>query len=204
MKIIYSYNLIKINNINKMDIITDPLSGMFEVEKIINCKVYKNRKYYLIKWLCYPIYESTWEPKSNLKDLNYMIDVFESEYPYSVDQNMYEIYCEEIKRRLKRRNKTKVIKEIQTNMVFLSKKRKIEYFSNSELKDLFLEKLKIHLHLDLAKRRFETKESELIIDLSPSSLLSEETESNEECEKVNINVTEEKKNLNKLIMPIME
>lgn len=204
MKIIYSYNLIKINNINKMDIITDPLSGMFEVEKIINCKVYKNRKYYLIKWLCYPIYESTWEPKSNLKDLNYMIDVFESEYPYSVDQNMYEIYCEEIKRRLKRRNKTKAIKEIQTNMVFLSKKRKIEYFSNSELKDLFLEKLKIHLHLDLAKRRFETKESELIIDLSPSSLLSEETESNEECEKVNINVTEEKKNLNKLIMPIME
>lgn len=204
MKIIYSYNLIKINNINKMDIITDPLSGMFEVEKIINCKVYKNRKYYLIKWLCYPIYESTWEPKSNLKDLNYMIDVFESEYPYSVDQNMYEIYCEEIKRRLKRRNKTKVIKEIQTNMVFLSKKRKIEYFSNSELKDLFLEKLKIHLHLDLAKRRFETKESEIIIDLSPSSLLSEETESNEECEKVNINVTEEKKNLNKLIMPIME
>ena len=204
MKIIYSYILIKINNINKMDIITDPLSGMFEVEKIINCKVYKNRKYYLIKWLCYPIYESTWEPKSNLKDLNYMIDVFESEYPYSVDQNMYEIYCEEIKRRLKRRNKTKVIKEIQTNMVFLSKKRKIEYFSNSELKDLFLEKLKIHLHLDLAKRRFETKESELIIDLSPSSLLSEETESNEECEKVNINVTEEKKNLNKLIMPIME
>ena len=204
MKIIYSYNLIKINNINKMDIITDPLSGMFEVEKIINCKVYKNRKYYLIKWLCYPIYESTWEPKSNLKDLNYMIDVFESEYPYSVDQNMYEIYCEEIKRRLKRRNKTKVIKEIQTNMVFLSKKRKIEYFSNSELKDLFLEKLKIHLHLDLAKRRFETKESEVIIDLSPSSLLSEETESNEECEKVNINVTEEKKNLNKLIMPIME
>lgn len=204
MKIIYSYNLIKINNINKMDIITDPLSGMFEVEKIINCKVYKNRKYYLIKWLCYPIYESTWEPKSNLKDLNYMIDVFESEYPYSVDQNMYEIYCEEIKRRLKRRNKTKVIKEIQTNMVFLSKKRKIEYFSNSELKDLFLEKLKIHLHLDLAKRRFETKESEVIIDLSPSSLLSEETESNEEFEKVNINVTEEKKNLNKLIMPIME
>ena len=204
MKIIYSYNLIKINNINKMDIITDPLSGMFEVEKIINCKVYKNRKYYLIKWLCYPIYESTWEPKSNLKDLNYMIDVFESEYPYSVDQNMYEIYCEEIKRRLKRRNKTKVIKEIQTNMVFLSKKRKIEYFSNSELKDLLLEKLKIHLHLDLAKRRFETKESEVIIDLSPSSLLSEETESNEEFEKVNINVTEEKKNLNKLIMPIME
>lgn len=204
MKIIYSYNLIKINNINKMDIITDPLSGMFEVEKIINCKVYKNRKYYLIKWLCYPIYESTWEPKSNLKDLNYMIDVFESEYPYSVDQNMYEIYCEEIKRRLKRRNKTKAIKEIQTNMVFLSKKRKIEYFSNSELKDLFLEKLKIHLHLDLAKRRFETKESEIIIDLSPSSLLSEETESNEEFEKVNINVTEEKKNLNKLIMPIME
>ena len=60
---IYSY---KINYINKMDIISDPWSGMYEVEKIINCKIYKNKKYYLIKWLCYPIYEATWEPKSNI------------------------------------------------------------------------------------------------------------------------------------------
>ena len=88
----------KIKYINKMDIICDPWNEMYEVEKIINCKIYKNKKYYLIKWLCYPIYESTWEPKSNLKNLNYMIEAFEREYPYSVDQNMYEIYCDELKK----------------------------------------------------------------------------------------------------------
>ena len=44
-----------------MDIISDPLSGMYEVEKIINCKIYKNKKYYLIKCLCYLIIESTWD-----------------------------------------------------------------------------------------------------------------------------------------------
>ena len=52
-----------------MDISLDPWRGFYEVEKIINSKIYRNKKYYLIKWLCYPIHESTWEPKSNLKNL---------------------------------------------------------------------------------------------------------------------------------------
>ena len=56
-----------------MDTHKDSSSEIYEVEKIINCKYYRNKKYYLVKWLCYPIYESTWEPKSNLKSLNYMI-----------------------------------------------------------------------------------------------------------------------------------
>ena len=43
--------------INKMEIMFDSSSNMYEVEKIINCKTYHNKKYYLIKWLCYPINE---------------------------------------------------------------------------------------------------------------------------------------------------
>ena len=82
-----------------MENISDSSSGMYEVEKIINYKTYRNKKYYLVKWLCYPIHESTWEPKSNLKNLNYMIDEFESEYPYSVDHDMYNIYCKEIQKK---------------------------------------------------------------------------------------------------------
>ena len=78
-----------------MDTHKDSSSEIYEVEKIINCKYYRNKKYYLVKWLCYPIYESTWEPKSSLKNLNYMINAFEAEYPYSVDQYMYEIYSKE-------------------------------------------------------------------------------------------------------------
>jgi len=60
--------------------------------------------------LYYPIHESTWEPKSNLKNLNYMIDTFEAEYPYSVDQ---EIYCNELKKRMKKEIKVKTLKNFQ-------------------------------------------------------------------------------------------
>ena len=54
--------------------------NLYQVEKIINCTYFKNKKYYLVKWLCYPINQSTWEPKSNLKHLKYLIDDFESKY----------------------------------------------------------------------------------------------------------------------------
>ena len=53
----------------------ESINKIYEVEKIINCKFYKNKKYYLIKWLCYPIPESTWEPKSNIKHLSKMLDI---------------------------------------------------------------------------------------------------------------------------------
>ena len=72
------------------------LLDTYEVEKIINCKYIRNKKYYLIKWLCYPINQSTWEPKSNLENLEYMIEDFESKYPYSIDSFMYNIFCNDV------------------------------------------------------------------------------------------------------------
>ena len=68
-----------------MELSSESRNEIYEVEKIITRKIYKNKKYYLIKWLCFPINESTWEPKSNLKNLNYMIGKFESQYPSSID-----------------------------------------------------------------------------------------------------------------------
>jgi hypothetical protein len=133
-----------------------------------------------------------------------MIEAFEAEYPYSVDQNMYEIYCDELKRRLKRKNKNKIAKEVQTNPKFLSRKKKIEYFSDSELKDMYFDKLKIHLHLNLDKRYIKTRETELVIDLSPSTFQSEENLTSEELDGGNVNVTDEKSNINQLVMPILE
>ena len=85
------------------------LPDLYEVEKIITSKYYKNKKYYLIKWLCYPINQSTWEPKSNLKNLNHLIEQFEAQYPYTIDKSMYNIFCNEIKikkiKKEKKRNK---------------------------------------------------------------------------------------------------
>ena len=188
-----------------MEIKNDSSSGIYEVEKIINCKIYRNKKYYLVKWLCYPIYESTWEPKSNLKNLNYMIDAFEAEYPYSVDQNMYEIYSEELQKRTTKRNKRKRIsKDFKTSIKFLSKKKKMEFFTKSELKDEFFDKLKVHLHLNMIQRHSKAQESDLIIDLGSSTFESEENVLYGESDKENSNVTVEKNNLIQLVKPEME
>jgi hypothetical protein len=187
-----------------MDISVDPWSGFFEVEKIINSKTYRNKKYYLVKWLCYPIHESTWEPKSNLKNLNYMIDTFEAEYPYSVDQEMYEIYCNELKKRNKRRrNKGKNSEEFPINTNFLSKKKKMEFFSESELRDTYFDKLKNHLHLNMVKRLSKEHKGDLFIELSLNSTKSDENENIEDSEKENMNSSDDKKNSNQLIVPIL-
>ena len=136
---------------------------MYEVEKIINCKFYHNKKYYLIKWLCYPINQSTWEPKSNLKNVNYMIKEFESEYPYSIDKNMYNIFCKEMV------NKNRKTTNLGESSYFIGKKRKIDYFSNSELNNTYLDKLKKHLYIDSNKNKIKDIKQisdDLVINLS--------------------------------------
>ena len=90
-----------------MDTHKDSSSEIYEVEKIINCKYYRNKKYYLVKWLCYPINQSTWEPKANLKHLKCLIDEFEAQYPYTIDKSMYDIFCNEVNNKKKIKSKYK-------------------------------------------------------------------------------------------------
>ena len=177
-----------------MEISEESIDEIYEVEKIIARKIYKNKKYYLIKWLCFPISESTWEPKSNLKYLNYMMNKFEAEYPYSIDQYMYEIYNEECEKRLKRRKNGKNKKEAHKKEKLLSKKIKFEGFSKSELENEYYDKLKSHLHIYFNKK--DTK-NELIIDLAPDS--QNTTESDDTIS--NFNENEEKKDFQGLIIP---
>ena len=172
----------------------------FEVEKIINRKVYKNKLYYLIKWLCYPINQSTWEPKSNLKNLNYMIHEFEAEYPHSIDQKMYNIYCEESKKKGGSKNKKKNKRFIQSETKFINKKRKIEFFSDSELNDPDLKQLKKHLYIDEENNQEKSKENKkdkhskgnIVIDLSSTSTQEEENTKNTISREENIKLDERK------------
>ena len=156
-------------------------SKMYEVEKIINYKCYRNKKYYLIKWLCYPINQSTWEPKSNLKHLNYLIQEFESEYPYSIDQNMYNIFCEEVSSKKRNNKKSQILKESSNESKFIAKKRKIEYFTDSELYNGYLDKLKKHLYIDSNKNKMKDikkTNNEFIIDLSSTEQTKESINGN--------------------------
>ena len=177
------------------------LSDTYEVEKIINCKYIRNKKYYLIKWLCYPINQSTWEPKSNLENLEYMIEDFESKYPYSIDTFMYNIFCNDVetKKKIKNRNKN-------TNKKYLSKKRnKVFYSSIEELDKLNLDRLKTHLYIRDNKKRLndnKQKNDDLIIDLRTERKENEEKLNNSSENDINAkNSEEEKSNLPKLIMP---
>ena len=188
-----------------MDINPDYINEIYEVEKIINFKYYKNKKYYLIKWLCYPISESTWEPKSNLKYVNDMIIKFEAEYPYSIDHNMYNIYCAAINKRKKRGKKGQKKKGIKNGIKYLSKTKKIEGFSKTELKDVLYEKLKNHLFINIVNRHINKIENGVVIDLStcntsPSDENISISISGNECSNDN---TEENDG-NKLIKPILE
>jgi hypothetical protein len=52
---------------------------VFEVESIIAKRGSGNRIQYLVKWLGYPHWESTWERPSTLTDAREAIDEFESQ-----------------------------------------------------------------------------------------------------------------------------
>ena len=178
------------------------LPDLYEVEKIITSKYYKNKKYYLIKWLCYPINQSTWEPKSNLKNLNQLIEQFEAQYPYTIDKSMYNIFCNEIKiKRIKKEKKEK--KSINSHIKYLKKKRNLEKFDENELTNMNLDRLKMHLHIKIDKanlkdiNNIKSEKPEFIIDLSDGN-----NKFNSYLKKDNENSFEEnKKNINELIKP---
>ena len=182
---------------------------LYEVEKIINCKYFNNKKYYLIKWLFYPINQSTWEPKSNLKHLKYLIDEFESQYPQTIDQNMYNIFCNEIKKKMKvkYRNKNKNCNNPNIHLKYLSRKRKNEIFSDDELNDPYLDSLKVHLHIKVDtnnSNNMKNNNKDLIIDLSFDNNENEKKTNNSLEEEGCINIIEEKKeNAEGLLIPNM-
>lgn len=189
-----------------MEIKSESSNKVYEVEKIINCKLYKNKKYYLIKWLCYPIPESTWEPKANIKHLSSMLKKFDANFPNSIDRDMYNIYCTANKKsRKKRSKKVSKNKEIKICTKSLSKTRKIEGFSKSELKDIYYEKLKNHFFINIVKRHINKPENQVVIDLSSNSTShSEDNLSIFINEKDDAKESEETNEKNKLIRPILE
>ena len=149
----------------------------YEVEKIITRKYFKNKKYYLIKWLYYPINQSTWETQSNLKHLQYLINDFEAQFPNTIDQNMYNIFCNEIKNKKTRKIKDKKCFDPNIHLKFLSKKRNNGLVPDEELNDPYLEGLKAHLHIKTNKTSLiNDKEinNGLFIDLSNTNDKSDE------------------------------
>ena len=136
-----------------------------------------------------------------------MLIKFEKEYPYSIDQNMYNTYCSAIHKRKKGNKKGQKKTEIKNRFKYLSKTKKIEEFSKTELKDVLYDKLKNHLFINIIKRHINIYkiENQVIIDLSTCNTCPSEENvlisfSGNECSNDNIEENDE----NKLIKPILE
>jgi hypothetical protein len=48
----------------------------YEVERILDTKLLRRKRYYLIKWKGYPLYDATWEPAKNLVNASELIKEF--------------------------------------------------------------------------------------------------------------------------------
>ena len=53
----------------------------YEVEEIVDSKMYRGKLKYLVHWKGYPIEERTWEPVENLSNSQEYIDEFHKKHP---------------------------------------------------------------------------------------------------------------------------
>jgi hypothetical protein len=51
----------------------------YEVETILDKKIVKNKKQYLVKWMGYPLHDATWEPVEHLVNANEKVKEFENQ-----------------------------------------------------------------------------------------------------------------------------
>ena len=89
---------------------------------------------------------------------------------------MYNIFCEEMANKKMNKKKAQNLKESSKESIFIAKKRKIECFSDSELNNDYLDKLKKHLYIDSYKNKnkdIKQTNDEFIIDLSSTEQTGE-------------------------------
>ena len=53
----------------------------FEVEEVLDQRIRRRRKEFLVKWAGYPAYDATWEPATNLDNAQEAIKAYEERHP---------------------------------------------------------------------------------------------------------------------------
>ena len=71
----------------------------YNVEKIITRKFDVKKKLYLIKWDGYPLQDCSWEPISHLENIGDMVEIFDKNFPNSIDKKRLRRYLNIIKKK---------------------------------------------------------------------------------------------------------
>ena len=58
----------------------------FQVKKILNKRVVREKEKFLVRWKGYTVEEDTWESKENLENAKELVDEFEREYGEEVEE----------------------------------------------------------------------------------------------------------------------
>ena len=163
----------------------------FDVEKIITRKIDGKNKYYLIKWVGYPIKDCSWEPVSHLKNISHMVEIFDNNFPSSIDKKGLKRYSYVINR--------KESHIIRIKNPFLKAKcfRKIK--KNKERNIIIsIDNSRININLENKEIKEEKKEEEKEIVKNDTETEINICNNNDE-DKQNLNLYE---NLNELNMKV--
>ena len=175
------------------------------VEKIITRKIYGKNKYYLIKWVGYPIKDCSWEPVSHLKNIIHMVEIFDNNFPSSIDKKGLKRYLCVINR--------KESHIIRIKNPFLKSKcfRKLKKKKESNI-IINIDNSRININLENIENKEEKKEEEKEIGKNDKETekyicnINEEDKQNlnlsENLNEVNVEINNDKNNL-KLKRPIL-
>lgn len=53
----------------------------YEAEAIVDSKIVKGKRYYLVKWVGWPKSSNTWEPEANLHNAGGLVTAFDVKHP---------------------------------------------------------------------------------------------------------------------------
>ena len=58
----------------------DESNGYYTVEKLVDMKIEKGKKFFKVKWKGWPMEDCTWEPEVALKNVKNQVKSFEADY----------------------------------------------------------------------------------------------------------------------------
>ena len=163
----------------------------FDVEKIITRKINGKKKYYLIKWVGYPLKDCSWEPISHLQNISHMIEIFDNNFPASIDKKGLKRYLCVINR--------KESHIIRIKNPFLKSKcfRKLKKKKESNI-IINIDNSRININLENIENKEKKKEEEKEIGKNDKETEKYICNINEE-DKQNLNLSE---NLNEVNMKV--